>query len=119
MRKHGVFKVDDEKVCYDDGCNLLTLKSVDKTNGDVCRSRLVCGEIKKAKRKDVQLGPVDVFSPTPPSQCFKIMVSLMMTGPDHGHRDGNVRCVRSAPARWSPQVETTHTFLKGTNRREN
>ena len=33
--------------------------------GEKCRSRLVCREIKKAKDRDEQLGPEDVFSPMP------------------------------------------------------
>ena len=45
LRKHGVFEVVDEKECYDNGCNILTLKWVDKMKGDVCRSRLICREI--------------------------------------------------------------------------
>ena len=36
--------------------------------GEKCRSRLVCREIKKAKDRDEQLGPEDVFSPMPPSE---------------------------------------------------
>ena len=42
MRKHGVFEVVADKECYDNDCNPLTLKWVDKMKGDVCRSRLVC-----------------------------------------------------------------------------
>ena len=41
MRKHGVFEVVDEKEWYDNGCNPLTLKWVEKMKGEVCRSRLV------------------------------------------------------------------------------
>ena len=39
---------------------------------DVCRSRLVCREIKKAENKDEQLGPEDVSAPMPPSVGLKI-----------------------------------------------
>ena len=53
--------------------------------GEKCRSRLVCREIKKAKDRDEQLGPEDVFSPLPPSEGLKMLVSTMMTG----HEDGN------------------------------
>ena len=35
MRKHGVFEVVDERECYDNGGNPLTLKWVDKMTGDV------------------------------------------------------------------------------------
>ena len=61
-RKMGVFEVVDEKEC--------------------CRSRLVCREIKKARDRDEQLGPGDVFSPMPPSEGLKMLVSTMMTGSD-------------------------------------
>ena len=57
--------------------------------GEKCRSRLVCREIKKAKDRDEQLGPEDVFSPMPPSEGLKMLVSTMMTGHDDGnHVDG-------------------------------
>ena len=55
MMKMGVFKVVDEKECYDNGCKPLKLKWVDKMKGEKCRSRLVCREIKKAKDRDEQL----------------------------------------------------------------
>ena len=42
MMKMGVFKVVDEKDCYDNGCKPLMLKWVDKMKGENCRSRLVC-----------------------------------------------------------------------------
>ena len=51
--------------------------------GDVCRSRLVCREIKKAR-------PEDVFSPMPPSEGSK-MLATMMTGHDDGNdTDGSI-----------------------------
>ena len=57
--------------------------------GEKCRARLVCREIKRAKDRDEQLGPEDVFSPMPPSEGLKMHVSTMMTGHDHGnHVDG-------------------------------
>ena len=65
------------------------LKWVDKMKGEKCRSRLVCREIKKARDRDEQLGPEDVFSPMPPSEGLKMLVSTMMTGHDHeNHVDG-------------------------------
>ena len=85
MRKTGVFKVVDEKDCYDNGCKPLKLKWVDKLKGEKCRSRLVCREIKRAKDRDEQRGPEDVFSPMPPSEGLKMLVTTMMTG----HEDGN------------------------------
>ena len=87
--KMGVFEVVDEKECYDNGCKPLMLKWVDKMKGEKCRSRVVCREIKKARDRDEQLGPEDVFSPMPPSDGLKMLVSTMMTGHDDGnHVDG-------------------------------
>ena len=89
MLKMGVFEVVDEKECYDNGCKPLMLKWVDKMKGEKCRSRLVCREIKKARDRDEQLGPEDVFSPMPPSEGLKMLVSTMMTGhDDENHVDG-------------------------------
>ena len=82
MRKMEVFEVVDEKECYDNGCKPLKLKWVDKMKGEKCRSRLVCREIKRAKDRDEQLGPEDVFSPMPSSEGLKMLVSTMMTGHD-------------------------------------
>ena len=68
--------------------------------GEKCRSRLVCREIKRDR--DEQLGPEDVFSPMPPSEGLKMLVSTMMTEHDDGKprrrsvRDGHVGCVESA-----------------------
>ena len=87
--KKGVFKVVDEKICCDNGCKPLMLKWVNKMKGEKCRSRLVCREMKKAKIRDEQLGPEDVFSPLPPSEGLKMLVSTMMAGHDDGnHVDG-------------------------------
>ena len=80
-----MFKVVDEKECYDNGCKPLMLKWVDKMKGEKCRSRLVCREIERAKDRDEQLGPEDVFSPMPPLEGLKVLVSTMMTGHDDGH----------------------------------
>ena len=56
--------------------------------GVKCRSRLVCREIKRAKDRDDQLGPEDVFSLMPPSEGLKMFV-FTMTGHDDGnHIDG-------------------------------
>ena len=55
MMKMGVFKVVDEKECYENGCKPLMLNWVDKMKGEKCRSRLVCREIKKARDRDEQL----------------------------------------------------------------
>ena len=44
---------------------------------------------KRAKDRDEQLGPEDVFSPMPPSEGLKMLVSTMMTGhDDENHFDG-------------------------------
>ena len=86
MMKMGVFEVVDEKECYDNGCKPLMLQWVDKMKGEKCRSRLVCREIKRAKDRDEQLGPEDVFSPMPPSEWLKMLASTIMTGHDDGNR---------------------------------
>ena len=91
LRTNGVFDVVDEKECFDNGCSLLTLKWVDKMKGGVCLSRFVCRDIKQANNKDEQPGPADVFSPMPPSEGLKVLVSTMMTGHDGGnHTDGSI-----------------------------
>ena len=94
----------DENERGDNSCNPLTLKWVDKMNGGVCRSNLVCREIKKAKKKDEQLGPEDVFSSVQPSEGLKMLVSTMMTGHDDGnHTDGAIEM-----AMWD--VPRTHLY---------
>ena len=63
-------------------------KWVDKMKGEKCRSKLVFRVIKRVKDRDEQLGPEDVFSPMPPSEGLKMLVSTMMTGHDDGrHAD--------------------------------
>ena len=50
---------------------------------------MACREIKRAKGRDEQLAPEDVFSPMPPSEGLKMLVSTIMTGHDDGnHADG-------------------------------
>ena len=89
MRKMEVFEVVVEKECCDNGWQTLKLKWVDKMKGEKCRTRLVCREIKRAKDRDEQLGPEDVFSPMQPSEGLKMLVSTMMTGhDDENHADG-------------------------------
>ena len=87
MRGNGAHKKTrcDEKECHDNGCNPLTLMWVDKMKSDMCRWRLVCREVKKAKNKGGELGPEDAFSHMPPSEGLKMLMSTMMTG----HDDGN------------------------------
>ena len=59
-----------------------------------CKARNVfqdwCVErYERAKDRDEQLGPEDVFSPMPPSEGLKMLVSTMMNGHDDGnHVDG-------------------------------
>ena len=44
---------------------------------------------KRPKTEMIQVGPEDVFSPMPPSEGLKMLVSTMMTGHDDGnHVDG-------------------------------
>ena len=69
----------------------LTREWVDKMKSDVGRSRLVCREIKKAKNIDYQRELEDVFSPTPPSEGFKMLMSTVMTGHDDGNHTTLVR----------------------------
>ena len=52
MMKMGVFKVVDEKECFDNGCKPLMLKWVDKMTGEKCRSRL-CVERSKGSRTEM------------------------------------------------------------------
>ena len=89
MMKMGVFKVVDEEECYDNGCENLMLKWAEKMKSEKCRSRLVCREIKRKPKTDEQLGPENVFSPMPPSEGLKMLMSTMMTRHDDGnHVDG-------------------------------
>ena len=121
MIKMGVFEVVDEKVCYDNGCKPLMLKWVDKMKGEKCRSRLVCREMKKARDRDEQLGPEDVFSPMPLSEGLKMLWSTMMTGhDDENHVDGPFEM-----ATWMCRERTstvklaggfTHFYLKDTSK---
>ena len=49
----------------------------------------ICLSRNQAKDRDEQLGPEDVFSPMPPSEGLKMLVSTMMTGhDDENHVDG-------------------------------
>ena len=44
---------------------------------------------RRPETEDEQLGPEDVFSPMPPSEGLKMLVSTMMTGhDDENHVDG-------------------------------
>ena len=55
--------------------------------------------------RDVQLGPEYVFSPMPPSEGLKMLVSNMMTGHDDGnHADG--------PATWDVSRASDTNELK-------
>ena len=73
VRKMGVCEVVDEKDCCDNVCKPLKLKWVDMMKGEKCRSRLVCREMNRARARDEQLGPEDVFSPMPPSEGLKCL----------------------------------------------
>ena len=81
--------------------------------------RRVCREIKKAKDRDEQLGPEDVFSSMPLSEGLKMLVSTMMTGHDDGnHVDGPFEMARKTGREayfcdWSPGKETRfHCFFE-------
>ena len=87
-RKMGVFEVVNEKERYDNGCKLLKLKWCGQDEGreNAVRDWSV-GRSKRAKDRDEQLGPEDVFSPMPPSEGLKMLVS---------HNDDRTR-------RWKPR----------------
>ena len=73
----------------DNGCKLLTLKWVDKVKGEVPFEFGLSGDQQGQGQRHEQLGPEDVFSPMPPSEGLKMLVSTMMTGHDDGnHVDG-------------------------------
>ena len=57
--------------------------------GDVCRSRLVCREPKKAKNKDEHFGPEDVFSPMPTSEGVEDVCVHDDDGTRHRWIDGD------------------------------
>ena len=71
-----VFEVVDDKECYDNGCKPLKLKWVDKMKGEKCRSRLVCPRDRKGPRTETNsLDQKTYFSPMPPSEGLKMLVS--------------------------------------------
>ena len=93
---------------------------VDKMKGEKCRSRLV-SRIKRAKDRDEQLGPEDVFSPMPPSEGLKMLVSAMVTGHDGGnHADGPFEMATWDVSRAHFHVKlaggSTHIYLKDTSK---
>eukprot|EP00971_Amphidinium_carterae_P296889 5897791-Amphidinium_carterae.1 len=59
------------------------MKWVDTDKGDATRpnyrSRLVCREVKKAKRPGEQLKASELFSSMPPLEAVKTLCSLCMT----------------------------------------
>ena len=69
MMKMEVFEVVDEKECYDNGCKPLMLKWVDKMKRREMPFKIgLSRDKKRAKDRDEQLGPEDVFSTMPPSE---------------------------------------------------
>ena len=82
MRKIGVFEVVDEKECYDNGGKPQTEMGGQDEGREMSFKIGLSGDQKRAKDKDEQLGPEDVFSPMPPSEGLKMLVSTMMTGHD-------------------------------------
>ena len=85
MVARGVYDVVDESECRMHQGRPYSLKWVDRMKADKCRSRLVVREIKKAKKKDEQLGAEEVFSAMPPAEGLKMLISAAMT-------DGNDVC---------------------------
>ena len=113
IRKMGVF---------DNGCKLLMLKWVDKMEGEKCRSRLVCREINRAKDRDEQLGPEDVFSRAAVGRVEDACVNnddrTRRWKPRwRSIRDRHLGCVESTLLRWSSQVDlhmsTWRTWARG------
>ena len=90
MMKMGMLNCVNEKECYDDGCKPLMLKWVDKMKRREMPFKIgLSRDERRAKDRDEQLGPKVVFSPMPPSEGLKMLVSTMMTGHDDGnHVDG-------------------------------
>ena len=112
MMKMGVFEVVD-KECYDNGCKLLTLKCVDRVKVDVCSSRSVCRENKKAKNRDEPLGLEDVFSPWPPSEGLKMLVSTIMTEHDDGnHSDGPIEMATWVTSKMSDAARCVRAYCR-------
>ena len=71
--------------------------------GDVRRSRLVCWEIKMAKNTDDQLGRASAFSPMPPLDKLKMLVTTMMNRyGDGNHTDGLIERLPLTPTTASP-----------------
>ena len=75
----------------------------------------------RAKDRDEQLGPEDVFSPMPPSEGLKMLVSKMMTGHNDGnHVDGPFEMatwdVSRAHFHGEARRGFTHFYLKDTSK---
>ncbi|CAK0894978.1 unnamed protein product, partial [Prorocentrum cordatum] len=80
-----VFKTVPEAECYEKQGKPLTMRWIDtrKVTGKY-RSRLVCREIKRAKKVEDRLDPAEVFSAMPPIESLKMLISEWMTLND-GH----------------------------------
>ena len=78
MKIGRVFSVQPESWARNLGMRLITMKWIDtvKPSGKH-RSRLVVRDVKKAMRE--KLRPEDVFSPMPPAESLKMLVSHMLT----------------------------------------
>jgi hypothetical protein len=89
MKVRRVFSVQPESWAKTLGLRPISMKWIDtvKPNGKY-RSRLVVREIKKAMKE--KLRPEDVFSPMPPAESLKMLVSHMMT--ECSDSDGDELC---------------------------
>ena len=88
MMKMGVFEVDDEKECNDNGCKPLMLKCGQNERREM-PFKIGLSRDQQGEGQSEQLGPEDVFSPMPPTEGLKMLVSTMMTGHDDAnHVDG-------------------------------
>ena len=89
VRNMQVFQAVPEAECYEKQGKPLTMKWIDtrKTSGRY-RSRLVCREIKRAKRVEDRLDPAEVFSAMPPIESLKMLISEWLTLDDgHDYKD--------------------------------
>ena len=74
-----------------------------------------CVERSRRPKTDEQLGPEDVFSPMPPSEGLKMLVSTMMTGHDDGnHVDGPFEMARGMCRERTSTVKLAGGFTHST-----
>lgn len=77
--RQGVYSKVPAAECHRYQGRPYTLNRVDDMKGDKSRSILVVREVKKAKQKEDQLSPSEVFSAMPPVESLEMLVSHWMT----------------------------------------